>query len=92
MSFEGAKNWYSREWQVLNEQGIINNKGELRIPDRMISNGKEIIVIDYKFAIPQDEHKTQVLEYIKLIENLQNLPVRGYLYYPLEKNIVEIRN
>jgi len=91
VNFEGAKNWFSREWQVLNEQGIINNEGELRIPDRMISNGKEMIVIDYKFAIPLEEHKTQVLEYIKLIQNLQNLPVKGYLYYPLEEKIIEIK-
>ena len=85
-----VSDWYSRNWDVLNEQGIITQDGELRIPDRLIKNEKMYIVIDYKFAIQSDEHKEQVGAYIKILKNMQALPVEGYLYYPETAQIIKV--
>lgn len=77
-----AADWFSRRWTVVNEQGIITQSGELRIPDRVMQNQKQMLVVDYKFAIPSEEHENQVREYIQILKNMQELPVDGFLYYP----------
>jgi ATP-dependent exoDNAse (exonuclease V) beta subunit len=82
--------WYERNWEVLNEQGIITQNGELKIPDRMLRNREKYVIIDYKFAFPQPEHKQQVAEYIEMVKNMQTLPVEGYLYYPESSILMKI--
>lgn len=75
-----AKSWFSPEWTVYNECSILTSEGTRRA-DRVITNGEETIVIDYKFGNPDQDHKDQVLEYKKLLTEMGFPNVKGFLWY-----------
>ena len=62
-----------------------------RRPDRVITDGKETIVIDYKFGKPLNEHKKQVNQYMQLLKQMGHKNVKGYLWYVPTKQIVNVR-
>lgn len=91
-----VKEWFSDKWQVFNECAILkvnpeNNKVETKRPDRVMTDGKKIIVVDFKFAAPREEHKVQVKEYMQLLHDMGYSDVNGYLWYIYSKNIIEIK-
>ena len=58
-----VKDWFSDKWQVFNECSILKvnpetNKVEVKRPDRVMTDGKQMIVVDFKFAAPKEEHKS----------------------------------
>ena len=70
-----------------------------RRPDRVMTDGTQWIVIDFKFAAPKPEHETQVREYMTLLSQMQShpltsspshLPITGYLWYIYPNRIVKI--
>lgn len=91
-----VKEWFSDKWQVFNECAILkvnpeNNKVETKRPDRVMTDGKKMIVVDFKFATPREEHKFQVKEYMQLLHDMGYSDVNGYLWYIYSKNIIEIK-
>ena len=74
------KNWFSDKWTLYNECAIINKDGEQR-PDRVMTDGKETIVVDFKFGKPNKEYHEQVRGYMKLLEEMGMPEVKGYLWY-----------
>ena len=93
---ELVKEWFSDKWQVFNECAILkvnpeNNKVETKRPDRVMTDGKKMIVVDFKFAAPREEHKIQVKEYMQLLHDMGYADVNGYLWYIYSKNIIEIK-
>lgn len=81
--------WYSAEWTVYNECDIIAPNKEKR-PDRVITNGKETIVIDFKFGKENSEYNKQVEEYINLLSDMNMPNVKGFIWYVSKNKIVEI--
>ena len=93
---EQVKDWFSNRWQVLNERSILSTDketGKVRQhrPDRVMTDGKEMVVVDFKFASPKDEHKQQVSGYIDLLHDMGNDNVKGYLWYVYSNKIVEVK-
>ena len=90
-----VKDWFSDRWTVFNECSILsveNGKSVEHRPDRVMKNDKEIIVVDFKFAKPKDEHTEQVAQYMSLLTQMHpGLQVRGYLWYVYPNNIVEVK-
>ena len=91
-----VKDWFSDKWQVFNECSILkvnpdNNKVEVKRPDRVMTDGKQMIVIDFKFAAPKEEHKSQVKEYMQLLNDMGYSNIHGYLWHVYSKNIIEIK-
>ncbi|BCS86604.1 DNA helicase [Prevotella herbatica] len=91
-----VKEWFSDKWQVFNECAILkvnpeNNKVETKRPDRVMTDGKKMMVVDFKFAAPREEHKVQVKEYMQLLHDMGYSDVNGYLWYIYSKNIIEIK-
>jgi len=89
--------WFSADNQVFNECSItsINKKtGEpytLR-PDRVIINGNQITVIDFKFGRPEKEHHTQVQTYKELMRTMYpDKQVEGYLWYIYSGKTEEVK-
>ncbi len=83
-----VKDWFSDKYEVITEDAILDNRGNTRIPDRVLIGKNETIVIDYKFGKQYDKSITQVEEYMGLLEKMNYKNVKGYVYY-VEKNIVE---
>jgi ATP-dependent exoDNAse (exonuclease V) beta subunit len=91
-----VKDWFSDKWQVFNECSILKvnpetNKVEVKRPDRVMTDGKQMIVVDFKFAAPKEEHKSQVKEYMQLLNDMGYTDIHGYLWYVYSKNIIEIK-
>ena len=89
-----VKRWFAPEWTVLNEHGIIytdeDGTTKSRRPDRVITNGTETIVIDYKTGKQSDDHTEQVKTYIELLRQMGYPNVHGYLWYISRNDIVNL--
>ncbi len=88
--------WFSGKWQVLNECDILfvnPDDGEMKTerPDRVMTDGKKFIVVDFKFGKAKEEHKEQVHHYMTLIKDMGHTDVTGYLWYVYSNEIEEVR-
>jgi ATP-dependent exoDNAse (exonuclease V) beta subunit len=93
---EIVKDWFSDKWQVFNECSILKvdqetNRVVEKRPDRVMTDGRQMIVVDFKFAKPKEEHKSQVNEYTHLLRDMGYQNVKGYLWYVYSKTITEIK-
>ncbi len=77
----GVSDWFSSDWNIRNEQNILLSNGQIKRPDRVISNDKETIVIDFKTGKPTEGHKKQVQGYKNLLGQMGHQKVSGYLLY-----------
>ena len=50
-------------------------------PDRVITDGNETIVIDYKFGNKNTAYAKQVQRYMNLMQQMGYPNVKGYLWY-----------
>ncbi len=86
---ETIRNWFSPQWEIFAEKEILTRFGETKIPDRVIAKDKQIIVIDYKFGDKRSEHKRQVRNYMKLLQDIYpQKNISGFLLY-VEENEIE---
>ena len=88
---EYAKRWFATDWTVYNECTILTPEGERR-PDRVITNGEETIVIDFKFGKPKPEYEEQVAAYQNLLRAIGLPNVKGYLWYVYSDRVQEVRH
>lgn len=89
-----VKEWFNGNWTEFNECTIIslNDDGsyEEKRPDRVITDGKQTIVIDYKTGAYNTEHEGQVLEYMKLLQSMGYPNIKGYLWYIRRNEIKDV--
>lgn len=90
------KDWFSDRWQLFNECTILrydDTTGELieRRPDRVMSDGTEMKVIDFKFGKPEESYRAQVQEYMQLLSDMGYRHVTGYLWYVYTNVIEEVK-
>ena len=93
---EMAKNWFSERWKLFNECSILqlNSQGEMqeRRPDRVMTDGKETHVVDFKFGSPKPAYKEQVREYMELLRQMGMPNVKGWLWYVYSNKIEEVKS
>ena len=87
--------WFSGRWQLFNECSILHvNPVDAQVvrhrPDRVMTDGKEMIVVDFKFGRPKDEHRQQVSQYMQLLSDMGYENVHGYLWYVYSNQIVTV--
>jgi ATP-dependent exoDNAse (exonuclease V) beta subunit len=96
MNHPSVAEWYADKWTLFNECTILNvdpvsgNVYERR-PDRVMTDGKQMIVVDFKFGRQRDEYKDQVKEYMQLLLSMGYPNVRGYLWYVYANIIEEVK-
>ena len=89
--------WFKAENIVYNECSIASiNKGgqpEILRPDRVVINGKDITVIDYKFGHPSRLYYDQVKDYMALMKQMYpDYEVKGYLWYIMGKGAIPVKS
>ncbi len=84
-----VKHWFDDTYKVFNEDALLTEAGNIRIPDRVLFSEKEIIVIDFKFGEHHEKYINQILEYKELLEDIYKKPVHAYLFYPKKNKIIE---
>jgi ATP-dependent helicase/nuclease subunit A len=63
MTLTETTNWFNGSMQVFNEQEIIFPNGVIKRPDRLMIDGNNAIIVDYKTGIQKPEHIKQINEY-----------------------------
>ena len=90
-----VKEWFSDRWQLYNECSILSLDADgtvvERRPDRVMTDGKETYVVDFKFGSPKDEHLRQVREYMQLLQEMGLPNVKGWLWYVYSNKRLEVR-
>ena len=90
---EKVKDWFSPRWRLFNECTILDydkESGDIyeHRPDRVMTDGKEIIVVDFKFGKPREEYHEQVQRYMSLLMRMGYEKVSGYIWYVVRNEIV----
>ena len=89
--------WFSPRWTLFNECTILSvENGEVkeRRPDRVMTDGQEWIVVDFKFGSPKPEYHDQVREYMDLIQKMESVSsdkIHGYLWYVYSNKIEGVK-
>lgn len=78
--------WFSKRWQLYNECTILEynketDEVEEHRPDRVMTDGKEVVVVDFKFGNEREEYKRQVQRYMEILTHMGHKNVSGYLWY-----------
>ena len=85
--------WFSPRWTLFNECTILSvDDGEVHEhrPDRVMTDGNEWIVVDFKFGHPDPEYHTQVRRYMDLLSSMGHQNIKGYLWYVYSNKIEEV--
>ena len=93
-------NWFSDRWTLFNECSILSvEDGQVcqHRPDRVMTDGHEWIVVDFKFGSPKPEYHDQVRQYMNLIQEMTLTShlspltsIKGYLWYVYSNMIEEV--
>lgn len=83
-------------YRVLNEQEILlapsaEGIGQAARPDRLLINGKEAVIIDYKTGRFSTTHQNQVKQYMWHLRQMNYTPVKGFLLYTESMEVVEVQ-
>lgn len=91
LNSELVKDWYSKNYRVLNETEILQAKGGFVRPDRVMIKEDEAVVIDYKFGEKEDKkYLKQVKHYASQISKMGYKNVKGYVCYVTLNKILEV--
>jgi ATP-dependent exoDNAse (exonuclease V) beta subunit len=83
-------------WQLYNECTILSTDPHThrvveRRPDRVMTNGHETIVVDFKFGSERKDYHKQVQEYMRLLTQMGLPAVKGYLWLVYSNKIIEVK-
>ena len=83
--------WFGGYQRMITERRVVDGSG-VRRPDRVVwMPDGDVHVIDYKFGVRHDaRYVRQVRRYMSLLSRAGNSRVRGFLWYPVEREIVEV--
>ena len=60
-------------------------------PDRVLIGENELIIIDFKFGKPKEEHHDQVRRYQQAFVDMGYPNVKGFLWYVYPNKVVEVK-
>ena len=90
-----VKEWFSDKWTLYNECTILytDASGHVceRRPDRVMSDGQRLVVVDFKFGHSRPEYQEQVREYMSLLKQMGHSQVEGYIWYVYSNQIESVR-
>ncbi len=82
--------WFEDHWIVENEVGILLPGGDYKRIDRINHKKDETVVIDFKTGLPKAKDKTQVKEYMKILDEMGYPGVKGKLIYLNEIQVMDV--
>jgi ATP-dependent exoDNAse (exonuclease V) beta subunit len=89
-----VQSWFSDRWRLFNECSILTMvNGEVKTlrPDRVMTDGQETHVVDFKFGHPDPEYHAQVRQYMRLLQQMGLPQVKGWLWYVYSNKIEEVK-
>ncbi len=87
-----ARGWFPDSYdRILNESTIIDEKGEMHRPDRVVAAEGKVIVIDYKFGEHRRAYERQLKGYSEMWRRMGYRDVSAFLWYVHTDEVMEIR-
>ncbi|WKD85583.1 RecBCD enzyme subunit RecB [Polaribacter huanghezhanensis] len=84
------ENYYSEEVVVFNEREIVSKENHIFIPDRLVFNSEnEVIIIDYKTGKPAKEYHQQLISYEDVLLSMDLKVTKKILIYINEEITIE---
>jgi len=81
-----AASWFEEAEgrKVIRERSILGGDGEVYRPDRVLIDGLQATVIDFKFGrAERPGYHEQVRAYMRLLKDMGYEPVKGFLWYAM---------
>ena len=85
-----AVHWFDGSMRIVNETALLEPTFALHRPDRVMLGTTETIVIEYKSGDRNPSHQRQLSRYMRWMEQVQELPVRGFVWYINENELIEV--
>ena len=86
-----AGEWFDGSWDALHcERTIIQPNGSPKRPDRVMTRGKEAVVVDYKFGEENSSHNKQISNYMHELLEMGYTEVKGFIWYVTTGKILQI--
>ena len=88
--------WFEPDrWTLFNECTILGYNAQTgnayeRRPDRVMTDGQQTIVVDFKFGTERAEYHDQVREYMHLLTQMGMPSVKGFLWFVYSNKVVEV--
>lgn len=97
LSDKRVADWFDPRWQVFNECNILSLDSETgktitKRPDRVIFDGTEMKVIDFKFGKFRTEYESQVRQYVDLLTRMGYRNIKAYLWFVYTNEIKEVKH
>lgn len=83
------KEWFSDAYEVINERKIFFGRSTL-IPDRVMLDNREAIIVDYKREVQDPKHHQQVRKYRNVLDRMGYEQISMYLVYVNERELVKV--
>jgi ATP-dependent exoDNAse (exonuclease V) beta subunit len=90
VNHENFRRWFVKEVPIFNEQEIVLADGSPVRPDRVMVYDEYWEVVDFKTGAPNVKHHDQVYGYMMQLESISGKPVKGYLAYTSDYEVVEV--
>ena len=91
LSLPQVQEWYTGDYQVLNEQQVLHPSLSFIRPDRVMIKGDQVVLVDYKFGeAMESKYVKQVQRYVNSIKNMGYKQVQGYLFYVKLQKVVKV--
>ena len=85
------RRWFAGDLDAeRNEVDVIDSDGEIYRPDRVVTDGGIVQIIDYKFGRPSPEYESQVRNYARIYREMGYSDVRASLWYVRQGRIVDV--
>ena len=91
LSLPEVQDWYSGNYQVLNEQQVLHPSLSFIRPDRVMVDGNRVVVVDYKFGEAiESKYVKQVQRYMSSIKGMGYGDVQGFVFYVKLQKVVHV--
>ena len=88
---QGVASWFDGTYRIMNERNILFMNNGLKRPDRIMTDDRQIIVVDYKSGIKElDKYRYQVRGYMKALKACGYNNIKGYIWYTKNNKRVEV--
>ena len=88
LSHEKIKYYFQADQHLFSERDILCPDGSIVRPDRVIKQGDDVIIIDFKTGKPKEDHRIQLTKYKLHLQELGYSYVKSVLIY-IENQVVE---
>lgn len=85
-----VENWFTANWQIMNEREILMPDGIVYRPDRVMTFGSKAKVAEFKTGKPENTHERQVRAYAEALSQLGYEEIKPYLLYIADKEVREV--